>query len=166
MTIDWTYWENQKTVNLRAALQLSLGLDPNTQVPALETDISIREQYFIRLLVAKNCAPGASWVVGRVARESGDVDVENTEVSLRKFVGWIIYETTLELFPIEFRRISGNEINGASTQFREDWTQRSAKEFIEEKQKAGSFTAAGKLHGVSRQRYAEVYKKVTEHSDE
>lgn len=46
------------------------------------------------------------------------------------------------------------------------WTKRSAQEFIEEKSKAGSYRAAGELHGVSRQRYAEKYKEVVEGKSE
>jgi hypothetical protein len=41
------------------------------------------------------------------------------------------------------------------------WTQRTKSEFEAEKIKAGSFEAAGKLHGVSRSRYTQIYKKVT-----
>lgn len=41
------------------------------------------------------------------------------------------------------------------------WTQRSKSEFEVEKNKAGSFEAAGKLHGVSRTRYTKIYNQVT-----
>jgi len=41
------------------------------------------------------------------------------------------------------------------------WTQRTKSEFEAEKIKAGSFEAAGKLHGVARSRYTTIYKKVT-----
>jgi hypothetical protein len=41
------------------------------------------------------------------------------------------------------------------------WTQRSKSEFEVEKNKAGSFEAAGKLHAVSRTRYTKIYKQVT-----
>jgi hypothetical protein len=41
------------------------------------------------------------------------------------------------------------------------WTERTKSEFEAEKIKAGSFEAAGKLHGVSRTRYTKIYKKVT-----
>ena len=42
-----------------------------------------------------------------------------------------------------------------------EWTQRTKSEFEAEKIKAGSFDAAGKLHGVSRTRYTKIYKKIT-----
>lgn len=41
------------------------------------------------------------------------------------------------------------------------WTERTKSEFEAEKIKAGSFKAAGELHGVSRTRYTKIYKKVT-----
>jgi hypothetical protein len=40
--------------------------------------MEIRVQYWNRLAVAKNPAPGADWVVGRVVREDGDISVEFT----------------------------------------------------------------------------------------
>ena len=99
---DWSYWGNLATTNLRSALQLSLGLDPNRHTPALEPNMEIRVQYWNRLAVAKNHAPGADWVVGRVVREDGDISVEFTEVYLKKFAAWIINETTLRPLPDEF----------------------------------------------------------------
>ena len=42
------------------------------------------------------------------------------------------------------------------------WSERTKSEFEAEKNKAGSFEAAGKLHDVTRQRYTKIYKKVTE----
>ena len=162
---NWVHWENLATVSLREALQLSLGLDPHTHNPASEQDMALREQYWNRLLISKNHAPTADWVIGRVAREDGDISPEYTEIHLKKFAEWIVKETTLTSFPEEFKRLAGSEIAGASTQppnTSEYWTQRPAKDFIEEMRKAGTFTAAGKLHGVGRQRYTEVFKKVTE----
>lgn len=41
------------------------------------------------------------------------------------------------------------------------WTQRTKAEFEDEKKKAGSFKAAGALHGVTRTRYTKIYKQVT-----
>jgi hypothetical protein len=41
------------------------------------------------------------------------------------------------------------------------WTERTKSEFEAEKIKAGSFEAAGKLHGVSRTRYTKIYKQIT-----
>ena len=41
------------------------------------------------------------------------------------------------------------------------WTQRTKLEFEKEKIKVGSFQAAGKLHGVSRSRYTQIYNRVT-----
>lgn len=87
---------------MREALQLSLNLDPNTHVPALEEDMALREHYFKRLLISLNHAPEADWVVGRVAREEGQISPEHTDVYLQKFAEWIINHTTLEPFPAEF----------------------------------------------------------------
>lgn len=162
---DWSYWGNLATVSLREALQLSLGLDPHAHNPASEQDTALREQYWNRLLISKNHAPTGDWVFGRVAREDSDISPEYTEVRLKKFAEWIVNDTTLEPFPNEFKRLAGSEIAGASTQStnaQKDWTQRPPKDFIEEKLKAGSYVAAGKLHGVGRQRYTEVFKKVVE----
>jgi hypothetical protein len=124
-----------------------------------------RERYFKRLQIAKNHALGAKWLVGRVVLEDGDISAEHTEVLLKKFANWMVNETTLDAFPNEFSRLAESNTGVTTTKSNhliKDWTQRSAKEFIEEKRKAGSFTAAGALHGVKRQRYTEVYKKVTE----
>ena len=41
------------------------------------------------------------------------------------------------------------------------WTERTKSEFEAEKIKARSFEAAGKLHGVTRQRYTRIYNQVT-----
>lgn len=38
------------------------------------------------------------------------------------------------------------------------WTRRPFQEFLEEYKAAGSYTKAGEIHGVSRQRYTEIYK--------
>ena len=103
---DWSYWGNLSTTNLRSALQLSLGLDPNKHTPALEPKEELRVLYWNRLGVAKNHAPGADWVVGRVVREDGDIHPEFTEVYLKKFADWIVNDTTLEPFPNEFRRLT------------------------------------------------------------
>jgi len=162
---DWSYWENLATVSLREALQLSLGLDPHTHIPAAETDMGSREAYFKRLQIAKNNAFGAEWLVGRVERQDGDISAEQTEVLLKKFANWMVNETTLDPFPSEFSRLVASAADDESTVLtppKKCWTERSAEEFILEKQAAGSYEAAAKLHGVSRQRYAEIYKKVTE----
>jgi len=146
-------------------LQLSLGLDPHSDVPVPEGDTSLREQYWNRLLISKNHAPDAHWIAGKLVRENGDISAEHTAVYLKKFTAWIVNDTTVTPFPDEFKRLAGSEITGSSTQSTtalKDWTQRPAKDFIEEKLKAGSYVAAGKLHGVGRQRYTEVFKRVVE----
>ena len=112
---DWSYWENLATVRLREALQLSLGLDPNTHIPAAETDMRLREEYFKRLQIAKNNAFGAEWLVGRVVREDGDIRAEYTEVYLKKFADWMVNETTLDAFPNEFLHLAARTVAGAST---------------------------------------------------
>lgn len=38
------------------------------------------------------------------------------------------------------------------------WTERPFQEFLEEYRTAGSYTKAGEIHGVSRQRYTEIFK--------
>jgi hypothetical protein len=162
---DWSYWENLATVCMREALQLSLGFDPHSHIPATETDMGSREAYFKRLQIAKNNAFGAEWLVDRVVKEDGDISAEKTEVVLKRFATWIVNETTLVAFPNEFSRLAESAAVGKSTGLtpsKKYWTQRSAEEFILEKQAAGSDEAAGKLHGVSRQRYSEIYQKVTE----
>jgi hypothetical protein len=106
MIPDWSYWENLSTVSLREALQLSLGLDPHTHVPALEEDMSLREHYWKRLLVSLNHAPEADWVFGRVVREEGQISPEYTDVYLQKFADWIVHDTTLEPFSEKFRGLT------------------------------------------------------------
>lgn len=113
---DWSYWGNLATVSLREALQLSLGLNPHMHVPASEGDISLREQYWNRLMISKNHAPEADWVAGKVIREKGDISPEYTEVYLKKFAEWIVNDTTLEPFPREFRRLTENEKNKKTQQ--------------------------------------------------
>jgi len=112
---DWSYWENLATVSLREALQLSLGLDPHTHIPAAETDMKMREAYFKRLQIAKNNAFGAEWLVDRVVREDGDISAEYTEVLLKKFVNWMVNETTLDAFPPEFFHLAARTVVGTST---------------------------------------------------
>ena len=42
-----------------------------------------------------------------------------------------------------------------------DWTKRTKQEFEDEIKKAGTYSAAGKLHGVSRQRYKTIFDRQT-----
>jgi hypothetical protein len=42
-----------------------------------------------------------------------------------------------------------------------DWTQRTKLEFEDEYKKTGTYEAAGKLHGVSRQRYKTIFDRQT-----
>ena len=42
-----------------------------------------------------------------------------------------------------------------------DWTQRTKQEFEDEIKRAGTYAAAGKLHGVSRQRYKIIFDRQT-----
>lgn len=112
---DWSYWENLATVCLREALQLSLGFDPHSHIPAAETDMQSREAYFKRLQITKNNAFGAAWLVGRVVREGGDISAECTEVYLKKFADWMVNETTLGAFPTEFFHLAASAIGGTST---------------------------------------------------
>ena len=112
---DWSYWGNLLTTNLRSALQLSLGLDPNKHTPAFESKEELRVHYWNRLTVAKNHAPGADWVFGRVVREDGDISVEFTEVYLKKFASWINNETTLRPLPAEFVSLSEKQAQATLT---------------------------------------------------
>lgn len=103
---DWSYWGNLATVRMREALQLSFGLNPHTHVPSLEKDLTLLDQYHNRLLISKNHAPEADWIVERVVREEGDISAEYTEVYLKKFVDWMVNETTLEIVSEEFKRLA------------------------------------------------------------
>lgn len=158
---DWSHWENLSTVSLREALQLSLELDPNTHVPATEPDMLLREKFWERLMVAKNHAISAKWIVGKAVREDGDINFELTMVDLKKFAHWVVTETTLKPIAVEFGKLAEIKSTGLSPaplNEPKSWTQRSAQEFIDEKRMAGSFEAASMIYGVSRQRYTEVYK--------
>ena len=54
-----------------------------------------------------------------------------------------------------------NNLGNITTAVAIPWTERTKSEFETEKIKAGSFEAAGKLHGVTRQRYTKIYNQVT-----
>jgi len=116
---DWSYWENLATVSLREALQLSLGLDPHSHVPASEEDMSLREQYWNRLLISKNHAIDADWVVGKVVREDGDISPEYTDVYLKKFAEWIVNDTTLDPFPEQFLKLIPSQTKANSEHLQE-----------------------------------------------
>lgn len=85
---DWGYWGRLKSVTLRDALVLSAGLCPHKynheNTNAIE--LTYAQQFWDNLQIAKNHIYGAEWLVGKVAKEAFDVDLNNTTVDLKNFV--------------------------------------------------------------------------------
>ena len=54
-----------------------------------------------------------------------------------------------------------NNSRNVNAQLPMDWTQRTKQEFEDEYKKSGTYEAAGKLHGVSRQRYKTIFDRQT-----
>ena len=117
--------------------------DLNSSKQSKAHAISLLEDRYAEL---ENPGPEYSWEAERW----------DTEPHPTYYFGW-----PAENIP-DFDSLSVIQTTKQSSSTPKDWTQRPAKAFIEEKRKAGTYTAAGKLHGVRRQRYTEVYKKVVE----
>ena len=100
---DWNHWGRLKTVALRDALVLTIGLCPhkynheNTDT----TELPYAQKYWDNLQVAKNHVYENDWVVGKVAKEEFDVDVTNTLVDLNKFCKWALQSVQLSGLPTE-----------------------------------------------------------------
>ena len=123
------------------------------RVLALDGPVSDRRsKAFAKLLLAQRYAeledPGPQY--------SWEHERWDTEPHPTHYFGWPL--ASLPKFNSNAQGVSPAAISNLSV----PWTQRPAKEFIEEKSKAGSYEAAGELHGVSRQRYTEIYKGVIE----
>jgi hypothetical protein len=111
---DWGYWGRLKTVTLRDALVLSIGLCPHAynHENTNEIEFAFAQKYWDNFLIAKNHVYGADWVVGKVAKESLDVDCNNTEVNLNKYCIWASTVVELPDFPPEMVIIGDLLISG------------------------------------------------------
>lgn len=86
--------------------------------------------------------------------------LSNTEIELFE-ENIVIFGSPLDKFGWpkdclpDFKKINPNaQTPGA----KESWTERTFQKFKEEYRNAGSYEQAAKIHGVSRQRYTEVFK--------
>ena len=100
---DWNHWGRLKTVALRDALVLSIGLCPNkyNHENTNTTELFYAQKYWDNLQIAKNHVYENDWVIGKVAKEDFDVDVANTSVELDKFCVWAANIVELNELPSE-----------------------------------------------------------------
>jgi len=100
---DWGYWGRLKTVTLREALVLSSGLCPqkynHENTNAIE--LNYAQKFWDNLQIAKSHAYESDWVVGKVAKEDFDVDLNSTTVDLKKFCIWAAAVVELSELPPE-----------------------------------------------------------------
>ena len=106
---DWNHWGRLKTVALRDALVLSIGLCPNkyNHENTNTTELFYAQKYWDNLQIAKNHVYENDWVIGKVAKEDFDVDVANTSVELDKFCKWALQEVQLSGLPTEMEILGG-----------------------------------------------------------
>lgn len=121
--------------------RVAASANPKSDVRSAAYAISLLEARYAEL---ENPGPEYSW----------DAERWDTEPHPTYYFGW-----PAESLP-DFESLPVAQSAKQSNSAAKDWTQRSAREFIDEKRKAGSYKAAGKLHGVSRQRYTDKYKEV------
>jgi hypothetical protein len=100
---DWGYWGRLKSVTLRDALVLSAGLCPHkyNHENTNPIELTYAQKFWDNLQIAKNHIYSAEWLVGKVAKEDFDVDLNNTTVDLKKFCIWAATVVELHEFPPE-----------------------------------------------------------------
>ena len=100
---EWGYWGRLKTVALRDALVLSIGLCPNkyNHENTNTTELFYAQKYWDNLQIAKNHVYENDWVIGKVAKEDFDIDFNNTLVDLKKFCVWASTIVELNELPPE-----------------------------------------------------------------
>ena len=110
---DWNHWGRLKTVALRDALVLSIGLCPNkyNHENTNTTELFYAQKYWDNLQIAKNHVYENDWVIGKVAKEDFDVDVANTLVELDKFCKWALQEVQLSGLPTEMEILGGADFS-------------------------------------------------------
>ena len=111
---DWNHWGRLKTVALRDALVLTIGLCPHkyNHENTDRTELPYAQKYWDNLQVAKNHVYENDWVVGKVAKEEFDVDVTNTLVDLNKFCKWALQSVQLSGLPTEMEILGGADFSG------------------------------------------------------
>ena len=110
---DWNHWGRLKTVALRDALVLSIGLCPNkyNHENTNRTELFYAQKYWDNLQIAKNHVYENDWVIGKVAKKDFDVDVANTSVELDKFCKWALQEVQLSGLPTEMEILGGADFS-------------------------------------------------------
>lgn len=100
---EWGHWGRLKTVSMREALVLSIGLCPHKYNHENNdaTELDYAQKYWDNLQIAKNHVYESDWVVGRVAKEDFDADSNNTAVDLYKFCIWAAAVVELSELPPE-----------------------------------------------------------------
>lgn len=110
---DWNHWGRLKTVALRDALVLTIGLCPHKYNHEYNdtTEQYYAQKYWDNLQIAVNHAYENDWVVGKVAKEEFDVDVTNTLVDLNKFCKWALQDVQLSGLPTEMEILGGADFS-------------------------------------------------------
>lgn len=112
---DWNHWGRLKTVSLRDALVLTIGLCPykynheNTD----SVELLYAQKYWDNLQIAKNHIYESDWVVGRPAKKDFDVDASQTHVNLEKFCKWALQDVQLTELPTEMEILGGAQFSAA-----------------------------------------------------
>ena len=113
---DWEHWGRLRTMSMRDALVLSIGLCPhkynheNTE----DTELSYAQKYWDNLQIARNHVSGSDWLVGRAAKQDGDVDTTHTEVDFEKFCVWASIDVQLSELPPEMRILGGADLEDSN----------------------------------------------------
>jgi hypothetical protein len=113
---DWGYWGRLRTMSMRDALVLSIGLCPhkynheNTDA----TELSYAQKYWDNLQIARNHVYDSDWLVGRAAKQDGDVDTTHTEVDFEKFCVWASIDVQLSDLPPEMRILGGADLEDSN----------------------------------------------------
>ena len=104
---DWEHWGRLRTMSMRDTLVLSIGLCPHkyNHEKTDATELSYAQKYWDNLQIAKNHVYESDWLVGRVAKQEGDVDTTYTEVDFEKFCVWAASVLNLADLPPEMLAI-------------------------------------------------------------
>jgi hypothetical protein len=109
---NWEHWGRIRDITLRDALVLSINLCPNSYGHENSNKVErlYAEKYWHHFQIAKSHIFGSTWVIGRVAKCSFDVDAAHTTIDFPKFCNWAVEDVQLADLPHEMR-ILGGEIS-------------------------------------------------------
>lgn len=112
---DWNHWGRLKTVSLRDALVLTIGLCPHkyNHENIESTELLYAHKYWDNLQIAKNHIYESDWVVGKIVKKDFDVDVSQTHVNLEKFCKWALQDVQLTELPTEMEILGGAQFSAA-----------------------------------------------------